>query len=473
MNELVPIALIGWIPLALLVVGFLGVRTGIFAVFILGWLFLPVSGFEIRGLPDYDKVFATSAAALLAAVVYDGGRLARLRPRWFDLPIIAWCICPLASSLANGLGAYDGLAAVFGRCVGWGVPYLLGRVYVHDRASLTKLSAWIVLGGLLYVPLCLFEVRMSPQLHTWLYGFHQHSFAQTIRYGGFRPTVFLQHGLAVALWMVWASLIAIWLWWRGGARRLWGISAGWAALALLCTAVLCKSAGALLLLAAGLAALTASRWLRTGVPLLCLLLVPPVYAAARMTAVWDPGSTVRLFATVMGEDRAQSFAFRLQNEEILIDRARQRPLVGWGGWGRGRVHDPDTGRDVSITDGLWIITLGQNGIVGFGALFGALLLPAFLLVSRRRPGSWDSSGGAAQSALAVLCVLFAIDSLMNAMPNPVFILTVGGLTGFAGSQRQRQGARQPVPTSLDPSPSRDGLVPVEPWGTGERFLYDS
>ncbi len=38
-----------------------------------------------------------------------------------------WCACPIASSLTNGLGLYDGLSASFGRFVMWGLPYLLGR----------------------------------------------------------------------------------------------------------------------------------------------------------------------------------------------------------------------------------------------------------------------------------------------------------------------------------------------------------
>ena len=67
----------------------------------------------------------------------------------------------------------------------------------NDPASQRTLLISIFIGGLLYVPLCLFEIRMSPQLHKLVYGFHQHIFAQTFRFEGWRPTVFLQHGLAV------------------------------------------------------------------------------------------------------------------------------------------------------------------------------------------------------------------------------------------------------------------------------------
>ena len=44
----------------------------------------------------------------------------------------------------------------------------------------------------------LVEVRLSPQINTWIYGFFQHDFIQMMRYGGFRPIVFLPHGLWVA-----------------------------------------------------------------------------------------------------------------------------------------------------------------------------------------------------------------------------------------------------------------------------------
>ena len=39
--------------------------------------------------------------------------------------------------------------------------------------------------------------------------------------------------------------------------------------------------------------------------------------------------------------------------------ALDRPVFGWGGWGRSRLHD-DQGRDVSVTDGLCIISAGPE-----------------------------------------------------------------------------------------------------------------
>ena len=53
----------------------------------------------------------------------------------------------------------------------------------------------------------LFEVRFSPQLNIWIYGFFQHDFQQMIRGGSFRPIVFLPHGLWVALFFL-STLVA-------------------------------------------------------------------------------------------------------------------------------------------------------------------------------------------------------------------------------------------------------------------------
>ena len=69
----------------------------------------------------------------------------------------------------------------------------------EDQIQLLKL---LVVAGLLYSVLIMFEIRMSPQLHKWLYGFFPHSWGQQVRYGGFRPVVFLGHGLWVSIFLV-------------------------------------------------------------------------------------------------------------------------------------------------------------------------------------------------------------------------------------------------------------------------------
>ena len=53
----------------------------------------------------------------------------------------------------------------------------------------------------------------------------------------------------------------------------------------------------------------------------------------------------------VGDDRAGSVQFRLDNENMLAKKAMQQPLFGWGGWNRARVFD-ESGNDLTVTDGV-------------------------------------------------------------------------------------------------------------------------
>ncbi len=430
---MVPVALLGWPVVVLVLFAFLTPRRAVLASFVLAWLFLPVAGYELPGLPDYTKITATSYGVLLGILIFDFGRVGRLRFSWLDVPAVVLCLSPMASSLTNGLGAYDGASAVLFQIIMYGVPYIVGRLYFNDREGLRDLALAILFGGLVYVPLCLYEIRMSPQLHKLVYGFHQHDFGQTKRFGGFRPMVFMQHGLAVGLWMTCASLVGIWMWRTGALRQIKGWSISIVVAGLLVTTVLCKSAGSLALLALGTATLFATQWMSSKVFLACLIAAPIVYMGFRASGDWS-GESLIAASRFMGDERAESLQFRMENEDLLAEKAWQRPVFGWGGWSRNRVYD-DRGRDVSVTDGLWIIVFGQRGLVGLGALYSMLLLPVGLLVSKLPTNRIADVENAAVVVTGVLIVLFATDCIFNAMPNPLFVAAAGGLTSFVFAYR--------------------------------------
>ena len=81
-----------------------------------------------------------------------------------------WCLCPIASSLSNELGLYDGLSMSLVQIVRWGLPYSIGRLYFGDQEGLRELTIGIVIGGLLCVLPCIYEFRMSPRLQVQVYG---------------------------------------------------------------------------------------------------------------------------------------------------------------------------------------------------------------------------------------------------------------------------------------------------------------
>ena len=66
---------------------------------------------EIPGLPGtYHRFTAFALPSLLGILFFDLGRLLRLRLRWFDWPAIGYVLVPIATSVSNGLGVYDGLS---------------------------------------------------------------------------------------------------------------------------------------------------------------------------------------------------------------------------------------------------------------------------------------------------------------------------------------------------------------------------
>lgn len=425
MKPTVPLLLFGWPLVALLFFVVMRPRRAVIATILLAVMFLPIAGYKIAGLPAYTKMTATSLAALFGVALFDTRRLLAFRARWADLPMAIWCICPVFSSVTNDLGIHDGFTSVFYQTFTWGVPYFLGRIYLTTLVGMYEMAVAVFLGGLIYLPLCLLEIRLSPQLHTWVYGFHQHTFGQSFRAGGYRPTVFMDHGLMVGFWMSMATLAGFWLWYSGTMKSLFRVSLLWFLVPLAATTLMCKSFGAIVLLLVGMLVLVASRHTTSRGFVVALALAPVLYMALRIPGIWSGGDLTEIVSGV-DRSRAASLQFRLDNEDRLLERAQLRPVFGWGGWGRARVRDPQ-GRDISITDGLWIIALGNNGFVGLISLTGAVLASLGGLLSRFSARAWNHRYVSPAVAMCVMLMLFYIDCLFNDMKNPAYTLAGGGL----------------------------------------------
>ncbi|WP_439621377.1 hypothetical protein [Gemmata sp.] len=447
-----------------------GHRT-VIGAYVLGTLFLPEYGAAdyVEGVPKpmgvalvrLTKENAVGLGLLAGSVLFDARRWLAARPRWFDLPVLAWCGGAVATALANSLvyddpisgyvpvgagpvsGAlavldysdlYEGLVQAAEVTLAWGLPYLLARLYVTDGAKLRDLVLAVVIGAAAYAPLCLLETVVSPQLHRWVYGFHQHEFGQSIRFSGYRPMVFMEHGLAVGFWMVAGAVAAAWLRANGalkvvplpGGRRVSGL---WVAVGLAVVAVACKSTGALALGAVAAAALFAARAAGRSLPVVLVLCAAPAYCFVRTQGAWDANEALVFIDSAVGADRAQSLAFRLENENVLIAKALERPVLGWGGWGRNRVFD-EYGQSTTVADGLWVITLGKRGLVGLLNVGVVLILPVALVLVRYGGRLWTDPAAAATAAAAVVLAVYSIDCVLNAMFNPVYVLIAGGLIGL-------------------------------------------
>ena len=428
-NVLVAVTLLGWFPAAISLFTFMRPRRAVIAGFLIAWMFLPVAEYQFRALPELNKMTVTSISLLLGVLIFDTSKLINLRARWYDVPMLAFCLAPFASSVSNDLGAYDGASESFRLILRWGIPYLIGRMYFTTLQGLRELAFGLFIGGLIYIPLCLYEIRMSPQLHHIVYGYHQHSFVQHYRFGGWRPKVFMQHGLMVGMFMTAAALSGFWLWRTGALKRIYGLPPALFVFSLLTVALLTRSAGSVILLFGGLAVLFATQITRSRLPIVALCVIPMIYVGFRIAGTTTGDLAAQVTSGVLGEERAESIETRFTNETALSRRALERPAFGWGGWNRARIQD-ETGRDISITDSLWIIVFGMNGLFGLSMLGLALLLPPLLLAWRVPPPTWTTPSCAGAAVLAVLIGLWIVDSTLNAMITPLYILAMGGLAGM-------------------------------------------
>ena len=421
-----------WIPVVLYFFSRFPAQRALIMSFVLGWLFLPLVTFPIPPFPPYTKMAATCYGILLATLIFDADRFTSFKPGWLDLPMLIWCLCPIASQVTTGGSP---ISPTFNQIVTWGIPYFLGRIYLNNLEGLRQLAVGIFAGGVAYIPFCLVENAKGPILHQMVYGFQVFiDWSQAKRYGGWRPVVFMTHGLMLGVWMMTGALIGIWLWRTGVLKKLWGIPVKWLAIALTISFILCLSTGAYGYMVAGLIILFTAKWLRTALPLLVLICCLWIYIYQGTSGTFSSAQIIDTLTQVLPEERVDSLKFRFDNEELLGKQARRRVLFGWGDSGGNRIYD-ENGNDVSTTDSLWIIVFGTNGIVGIISWLSSLLLPPTAFTLFRYPAStWANRKVAPAAVLAVALVLYVLDCFLNAMINPVFALISGGISGLVLSE---------------------------------------
>ncbi len=464
-NAFAYIALVAWFPITFVLFHRLRPEVATACAIIGGTLFLPErTHIDLPLFPDLDKSTIPALAALAGCMVTSRGRLAAAKPfrgidRWYWLLVLG----TIGTWLTNrdpmfavppkpGLTPYDALSDVLAHLVVVWLVFFLGRSMFSSLGDLASFLRVGFLFGLAYIPLCLIELRLSPQLHNWIYGFMQHSFGQTLRGGGYRPMVFMEHGLVLARFMLVATLSGTAL----TRTKLVGVRLKVALWFLIVVFVALKSTGAIVLgvLFLPLVAFASVRMqLRVAV---VLALLVAFYPTLRSTGLFPVEDFLELASKVSAE-RAQSLGFRFDEEDSLLAKARERMVFGWGGYGRSRVIDPTTGQDVSVTDGEWVIVLGVGGLAAFVARYGMYLAPA-LLVARRMRRIRGQRSRVLLGALALITVVLAIDTIPNAsMGLPHFLWSgalYGSLQGVLRQDRlQRLRAlreRRGTPGTADP-----------------------
>jgi hypothetical protein len=454
-NTFAYLMLFGWPLVAVVLFRVLPLQKALIWTIFGGYLLLPSNmHVKLPMIPVFDKTMIPNVSAAILCLFHaprvDKGHGKPFQTGMFQAAsgqrlsgqslviglLILLIAVPFATVLTNremlvfgphvlpALRLYDGVSLVIEKVV-MVLPFLLAWRFLATRASQRLLLQAFVFGALVYSVPALFEVRMSPQLHTWVYGYFPHEFAQHVRDGGFRPVVFLRHGLLLGILFSMAILAALALW-REAVRE--GTTAsGWlfAAIWLTGNLIFAKTLGPL-----SIAAMLAPFLFLPGqrpqifvaMTISLVLLLYPTLRGAGLV----PVDAVYETALSISQERADSLKFRLVNEDALLDRANEKPFFGWGSWGRNQIFDPESGAELSIADGLWIGLIGSGGWLNYIAYFGLFTLPILLFaVRRRRYGPSLLTPG-----LMLVFGAALIDFLPNAGLTPYIWLFSGALTGF-------------------------------------------
>lgn len=443
--DVATLALVIWPIIAIVLFSRLGLIKGLILSVCIGYLFLPEKlVIEIPGFLDYDKVAAISIGALLGMLFSGssarpavGNETPVIASRIMQLLVVGCMILIIGGIVMTWLTNREPLVytqrvvkavrmhdviSIVGAVLVMLAPYFLARRYLtkpeHHHYVLVALLGL----GLIYSLLAVWEIRLSPRIHSTIYGYFQHSWRQHVRSGGFRPLVFLDHALSLGFFLVTALLAALTLARRSNEnKRMYYL---WAALWFYIVLILAKNFGAIFIATvcgALLLFLNARSLIRVSAVAATIFLF---YPAARQANI-VPIDTFIAVSNSVNADRVGSFEFRLRQEDAILARAFQKPVAGWGPWARWRVRD-ERGRDQTTPDGLWIIVLGERGWIGYIGFFGLLVLPTVMLTrtARRREVSMETSG------LSVIMMANFIYLVPNSTLSPIGWLIVGSIAGF-------------------------------------------
>lgn len=449
-----------------------------------GYLLLPVEpSFNLPLLPNYNKTTATILPALLMIVlaarreaaatpgadsvsVFQAGWLPQ--QKLFLICFVMVFVGGILTVLTNddtisyplrrlpGLRPYDAGSLTLTTLVLL-TPFLLARKCLARPEEQKIFLGVLAVAALLYSLPTLWEVRMSPRLNAQIYGFFPHDWRQHLRAGGYRPLVFLEHGLRLGIFLG-IGILAMAIMVRVAGERRRG-TAIFGVLWLLATLVLSKNLTAFVIVCL---LLPAALFLRPrGQVLVAAAFAGAVllYPMMRATNLVPLQTVTGVLSTFADPGRISSLNYRLANEDMLLEKANERPLFGWGGWARARVFD-DQGRDITTTDGTWIIEFGEKGWVGYLSRFGLITLPIIALLFRRGRDAIPP----ATSGMAIILAANLLDLLPNSGLTPLTWVMAGSLVGFLESRVRGPAPEMPRTVEVS-SPSAPGRRQSRPGQT--------
>jgi len=170
--------------------------------------------------------------------------------------------------------------------------------------------------------------------------------------------------------------------------------------------------------------------------ILCVLVL--AYPAVRVMGLVPLDTLQSVTMDVFGEERTESLTFRIVHEDALMARGLDRPVFGWGKWGRSRIHNYD-GQDTSVTDGLYIRLFGQRGAIALYAYMLILLAPC-LAASRAIARTRRVRVSPLAASLCLVSALLGLDLIFNGL-HDYFQFVYAALLANLASQLNDNGLK--------------------------------
>lgn len=442
-NPLSYLALVGWPLICLIAFARYKPQVAVLIAYMGAMLFLPEK-VEIKApFQPLGKQEFAAIGALLGVILVGAARRRVFTARMFTAAEI-WIFVmmlgafatsrtntePLSYGVANlpGLTDYEALSVCVGDVYSYLIPFVLGRTLFRTREDAYTILRAFQFAAVVYVPFIFTEILLSPQLHNWVYGFAQHDFIQTMRAGGYRPMVFMGHGLGLSLFLAASVLAGITLTLAQKATIL-RLRGRHLSIVLLLVLVGCKSLGALaiaLLFTAVLHLLAPKGQLRVLIFFAAFIVLYPV---SRATEIFPHKEITQFIKDTVGPDRAQSVEFRFINEAALSEHAAKKPTFGWGRFRRSMLFMLWKDEPVSVADGFWIGIYGSRGAVGVLSAFGLLLMPPIYLWMKMKKIT-TSQDRYLLVGLACVLMMYTVDLIPNGLFTNFPIFLGGAIMGL-------------------------------------------
>lgn len=410
-----------WLVLTPLIYTFAPRVYAIWLLLIGGWLLLPPAIYVDLGEPSIfpfwiigaalpsdltvTKAWIAPAVALLGSLFFNRERWSKLRWHWTDFALLGFCLWPMIQSFFVDQPEPSGLFSSLYLVGVWGLPWLIGRLYLHDRDEVRAFAAVLTIATAVLLPFTVIETVSTWRIHTVIFGAHPFAFDGMPRYFGYRPQLFFEHGNQYGLWCAGATVAAFWRFGEAAVdrRRPWLILFT----VLLAITVASQSVGAILLMFLGLAMLAMPKSFKLvpvfgSVAIASLLLLGALHVS-RVVPLRSIAENTAVGQAVVGGIRSTgrgSFVWRFGQDVKTLPLIEKYPVVGSGHWNWFLPVD-------SRPWGFPLLVVGQFGLVGLAILVFTLLGAFYRHISNAARGS------ASARLFTVMLLLFGLDALLN------------------------------------------------------------